>query len=160
MRAVASLMGLVLAAATAGGCASSGQPTTAPGMPSRTAVRTLLAAVALGTAGLAVGAALKSEQIEKDLRAESQSRDLTGREFAARDAEGTRWNRIGRASTFVSALAVIGLGITFEMRSGDRIRHTPTPEGPPQVLPPVPPPPSAGAALAPAQAFQRSATAR
>lgn len=161
MRRTALIVGFVFAAASAGCASSSGQG--GSGKPSRAVARTILAAVALGTAGLAVGAALKSDQIEKDLRAELQSRELTGREFASRDAAGERWNRIARASTFVSAIAVIGFGITFEMASGDRIRHTPTPEGPTQLLPPPPPapvPPPPASALTPAAAFQRSATAR
>lgn len=165
MRASALLVGLAFSVASVGCASTTRQASGGEQPPSYAAARTVLVALALGTAGLAVGAALKGEQVEKDLRAESQSRELTGREFASRDAEGQRWNRIARASTFASALAVIGLGITFEMGSGDRIRYTPTPEGPKEVLPPPPPPPAAPPAaatgsLTPAVAFQRSATAR
>jgi hypothetical protein len=134
MRARA-LVALVSMFALLAGCAStSGQGE----MPKRTAVRAVLVAVALGTAALAVGAAIKGNQVEKDLKTELDKGVLNGRDFAAKDDTGERWNRIARASTVFSALAVIGLGITWEMGLGDHIRHTPTKEGPSQPLAPPP----------------------
>jgi hypothetical protein len=96
----------------AGGCASG-----------RTAGKVVLGALVVGSAALAVGAAVKSESIETKLADDYRTREITGREFANRDAEGQRWNRISRASAFVGALSLLGLGVIWEMSLGDKAQE-------------------------------------
>jgi hypothetical protein len=146
MRALSCALALALLS----GCASNG-------MPNRTAAKVVLGALVVGTASLAVAAAVKGNALEKDLRADVQNSTLTGRDFAKRDDEGRRWNRIGRASTFVCGLSLLGLAIVWEMGVGDRYQIGPreAPAAQP-VLPPAASLPVPGARAA----AQRSATPR
>jgi len=113
------MMGLILVAAlAAGGCASSGSS-------KRTVARTVLVVLAAGTAAMAVGAAVKGKSIENDLRDDLESRTLTGPQFTERDNEGRNWNRVARASTLGFGLSLLGLGILWEMRQGDRMEQPP-----------------------------------
>jgi hypothetical protein len=110
MRALCCGLALLLA----GGCASNGT------IPSRTLPKVILGAVLVGTAGLAVGAAFKGRSVENSLANDYKQREISGSEFASRDADGRRWNRIGRASLFVSGLSLLGLGVLWEMSRADR----------------------------------------
>jgi hypothetical protein len=129
--------GLALAVLS-GACASSN------GLPNRTAAKVVLGAVVLGAAALAGVAAAKGNSIEKDLRTDLQGGALSGRDFASRDDDGRRWNRIARASAFVSGVALIGFGIVWEMGIGDRFQYGPTETGGIPTVSPIPagPPPS------------------
>jgi hypothetical protein len=91
----------------------------------RTAGKVILGALVVGSAGLATGAALKSDSIEKKLADDYRDREITGKEFADRDSEGQRWNRISRAATFVGALSVLGLVVIWEMSTGDKAQSEP-----------------------------------
>lgn len=145
-------MGLILAL-LAGGCASNS------GLPRRTVPKVILGALVLGGAALAVSAAIKSDGIEKDLREDYARGGLSGRDFADRDAEGERWNRIGRASAFVSGLSLLGLGILWEMSLSDRAGRDAV-EAPANAGPPIfPLSPPAALALPPLPA-QMSTAAR
>jgi hypothetical protein len=104
-----------------GGCASN-EP-----LPHRTLPKVILGAVVVGAAGLAVGAAVKSRSIENSLANDYKARDISGSEFADRDSQGQRWNRIGRASAFVSGVALLGLGVLWEMSLSDHAQVEPTP---------------------------------
>src|SRR4030095_3124403 len=97
-----------------GGCASG-----------RTAGKVVLGALVVGSAALAVGAAVKGNSIESKLGDHYRHAELTGMEFTTRDSEGQRWNRIGRAATFVGALSLLGLGVIWEMSMGDDARSEP-----------------------------------
>jgi hypothetical protein len=108
----------------AGGCASG-----------RTAGKVVLGALVVGSAALAVGAAMKGNSIQSKLNDDYHSREITGMEFASRDSEGQRWNRIGRAATFVGGLSVLGLGVIWEMQQGDRAQAEPTAPLPGPLLP-------------------------
>lgn len=120
MRLTASLLVALLAA----GCASTGQG----GRSDRSLARNVLIGVAAGSAALAVGAAVAGENVESRLRRDYEAGAVSGREFAGRDAEGKRWNRVARASGFVTGLSIIGLGILWEMSIGDRIQRGPREE--------------------------------
>jgi hypothetical protein len=109
MRALACGLVFLLA----GGCASG-----------RTAGKVVLGALVVGSAALAISAAVKSNSIESQLRDDYRTRDITGMEFAKRDSEGQRWNRIGRAATFVGGLSLLGLGVIWEMSLNDRAANT------------------------------------
>jgi hypothetical protein len=91
----------------------------------RTAGKVVLGALVVGSAGLAVGAAVKSESVQTKLADDYRTREITGDEFANRDAEGQRWNRIGRAATFVGGLSLLGLIVIWEMSMGDRAQSEP-----------------------------------
>ncbi len=104
------------------GCASG----RVAGMPNRSAARNVLIGVALGTAAIAIGSAVAGNSVESKLRDDLQAGNLSGREFADRDAEGRRWNRVARASAFASGIAVIGIGVVWEASLGDR-RQEPGP---------------------------------
>jgi hypothetical protein len=109
----------------------------------RTAGKVVLGALVVGSAGLAVGAAIKSDSIEKKLADDYRDREITGKEFADRDSEGQRWNRIGRAATFVGALSVLGLAVLWEMSMGDEAASAP----PPPRMAPIFPVPAAQLSL-------------
>jgi hypothetical protein len=121
MRALCCGLALLLA----GGCASTS------GRPSHTMPKVILGVLLVGGAALAIGAAAKGQSIEDKLGTDYAGRDIGGREFASRDSEGQRWNRIARASTFVSGLALLGLGVIWEMSAGDRAQY----EAPPRPAP-------------------------
>ncbi|HXU81352.1 MAG TPA: hypothetical protein VN914_08140 [Polyangia bacterium] len=123
MRALACGLVILLA----GGCASG-----------RTAGKVVLGALVVGSAALAVGAAVKGNSIESKLGDDYRQREITGMEFATRDSEGQRWNRIGRAATFVGALSLLGLGVIWEMSLADRAQN----EAPKPQLAPIFPVPS------------------
>jgi hypothetical protein len=91
----------------------------------RAIARNLLVALTLGSAALAVGAAVKSNRIEKDLKRDLDQGSLTGRQFADRDDQGTHWNRIGRAAAFGAGVFVIGLGIVWETGVASEIQNGP-----------------------------------
>jgi len=91
----------------------------------RTAGKVVLGALVVGSAALAVGAAVKGDSVESKLADDYRQREITGSEFASRDSEGQRWNRIGRAATFVGALSLLGLGVIWEMSMGDRAQAEP-----------------------------------
>jgi hypothetical protein len=102
-----------------GGCASSGgHNRTVPGV--------ILGALVVGSAALAISAAVKSDSIEQKLGDDYKSREVTGSEFASRDSQGQRWNRISRAAAFVGGLSVLGLGILWEMSLSDKAESQPT----------------------------------
>ena len=84
------------------------------------AARNVLIALTVGSAALAVGAAIHSRTIQNDLRRDLDAGQVSGRDFVDRDASGTRWNRISRAAVFSSGLFVLGLGIVWEMGQADR----------------------------------------
>jgi hypothetical protein len=110
MRALACGLVFLLA----GGCASG-----------RTAGKVVLGALVVGSAALAVGAAVKGKDVQNKLADDYRQRDVTGMEFATRDSEGQRWNRIGRAATFVGALSLLGLGVIWEMQLNDQAQSEP-----------------------------------
>jgi hypothetical protein len=95
------------------------------GTGSHVTARSLLIALTAGTAALAVGGAVKSKSIGNDLKRDLDSGQLTGQEFADRDASGTRWNRISRAAAFSSVVFLLGLGVVWQMGWGDRIQTGP-----------------------------------
>jgi hypothetical protein len=101
----------------------------------RTAGKVVLGALVVGGAGLAVGAGLKSDSLETKLAADYRTREITGKEFADRDSEGQRWNRIARSATFVGALALLGLGVLWEMSLGDRAQSEPAKPNPAPIFP-------------------------
>jgi hypothetical protein len=151
-----------------GGCASTSDGGSSHA--SRAVPTAILSALVVGSAALAVGAALKSKDVGRKLDDDLQRGALDGRAFIDRDAEGKRWNRIARASAFFGGLAVIGLGIVWEIHQSDRLEQT-EPSGaqtPVSLSMPsgarlsprmnVPPPRRSVLFLAPAD--QRSATAR
>jgi hypothetical protein len=108
----------------------------------RGALRNVLIGLAAGTTALAVGAAVRSRSIENDLRRDVQAGKVTGHDYFERDASGTRWNRIARASTFGAGAFVLGLGVVWEMGRGDEIQtgpREPTPADDPRPIFPVPP---------------------
>ena len=107
-----------------GGCASG-----------RTAGKVVLGALVVGSAALAVGAAMKGNNIQSKLGDDYRQREITGMEFATRDSEGQRWNRIGRAATFVGALSLLGLGVIWEMSQGDQAQSEPPRPAPGPILP-------------------------
>jgi hypothetical protein len=110
MRALACGLVFLLA----GGCASG-----------RTAGKVVLGALVVGSAALAVGAAVKSNSIEKNLNDDYRSKEITGMEFAHRDSDGQRWNRIGRAAAFVGGMSLLGLGVLWEMSLADHAATEP-----------------------------------
>jgi hypothetical protein len=120
MRALACGLVFLLA----GGCASG-----------RTAGKVVLGALVVGSAALAVSAAVKSNSIESKLNDDYRNRPITGMEFADRDSDGERWNRIGRAATFVGALSLLGLGVIWEMSLADRAGTEPARPVPGPMLP-------------------------
>ena len=120
MRALACGLVILLA----GGCASG-----------RTAGKVVLGALVVGSAALAVGAAVKSNSIESKLADDYRTREITGSEFAKRDSDGQRWNRIGRAAAFVGGLSLLGLGVIWEMQLGDQARSEPAQPVPGSLLP-------------------------
>jgi hypothetical protein len=126
MRALRCALMLLLAV----GCASNGAS------PRRTLPAVILGALVVGSAGLAVGAAVKGRSIENDLARDYKQRDISGSEFASRDKQGQRWNRIGRASTFVSGLSVLGLGVLWEMSLADHAQAETTKPDPAPIFPP------------------------
>jgi hypothetical protein len=142
MRVLRSTLVLAMAVALLGaGCASGD-------LPRRTAPKVILGALVLGGAALAVVAAVKSDAIEKDLREDYGRGGLSGRDFGTRDADGERWNRIGRASAFVGGLSLLGLGVLWEMSLSDRAGQGPAeaPAAQPMIFPA---PPSAAAVTLP-----------
>jgi hypothetical protein len=120
--------GVALAVLSAG-CASNG-------VPNRTAAKVVLSVVVVGAAALVTTAVVKGNKVEGDLRNDLQGTAVSGRDFAKRDDEGRRWNRIARASGFVGALALIGLGIVWEMGVGDKVQMGPA-ESPNAAMPPT-----------------------
>jgi hypothetical protein len=114
-----ALVGVLLAA----GCGSG------PGVRNRSVAKGLLVALAVAAAGGTAAAVVLSQNKEKSLRDDVQMGLVSGREFADRDAEGKRWNRVGRASVLVGGLAIVGLVIAWQMGLGDRYQFGP-PETP------------------------------
>ena len=117
------------------GCASSsgGHPV----------ARNVLIALVAGSAALAVGGAVKSRSIQTDLRRDLDAHAVSGRDYVARDSDGTRWNRIARASAFTGAVLLIGLAIIGEAAASERVGSGPTewtPAQDPRPIFPVPPP--------------------
>ena len=110
MRALACGLVILLA----GGCASG-----------RTAGKVVLGALVVGGAALAIGAAVKSNSIEKNLNDDYRGQTITGMQFAERDSDGQRWNRIGRAAAFVGGLSLLGLGVIWEMQLADKAQSEP-----------------------------------
>lgn len=129
MRALSLTMALGLLLA---GCASGD-------LPRRTAPKVILGALVVGGAALAVVAAVKGNAIEKELRQDYAGGNLSGRDFGARDADGERWNRIGRASAFVGGLSLLGLGVLWEMSLSDRATAPAEAQGKPPLIFPVQP---------------------
>jgi hypothetical protein len=130
------------------GCASEGAK-------GRSSARHLLLGLAAASAAGVVGAAVISDQKEKSLQQDVQAGTLTGRQFADRDAEGRRWNRIGRASAFVGVLSLVGLGILWQMDIADRVQEAatePTPGG--DAVPLLPPPGASAEVGASSQDFR------
>jgi hypothetical protein len=158
MRALCCGLALVV---LSGGCASSN------GLPNRTAAKVVLGVVVLGAAALAGVAATKGNSIEKDLRTDVQAGSLSGRDFAKRDDDGRSWNRVARASAFVSGVALLGFGIVWEMGVGDRFEFGPAETGGTPTVSPIPsgppPPPTPPISALPRpgeRPAQRSATPR
>ncbi len=112
---------LLLAATLVSGCASGGQQGGSSGS-GRTIARNILIGLAVGTAAVAVGSAFAARSAENSLRDDAEAGTITGREFADRDATGLRWNRITRASFFLSGLSIIGTGVVWEMGEGVRVQ--------------------------------------
>jgi hypothetical protein len=106
-------------------------------LPRRTAPKVILGALIVGSAALAVGAAVKSRSIENDLANDYKTREISGSEFANRDAQGQRWNRIARASSFVGAVSVLGLGVLWEMSLNDQATVEPTKTNAAPIFPPA-----------------------
>jgi hypothetical protein len=135
---------LALALSLAAGCASGGN------RPKRTVPAVILGVLMVGGGAVAVGAAAKSQSIEKKLGDDYNQRDIGGREFASRDAEGQRWNRVARGATFVSALSLLGLAVLCEMAAGDRAQYeAPKPPSNAPIYNPSLPPAAAFPAPAP-----------
>jgi hypothetical protein len=114
------------------GCASNGT------MSSRTVPKVILGALVLGSAAVAIGAAVKGDAIETKLANDYKQRDIPGPEFASRDSDGRRWNRIGRAATFIGGLSLLGLGVIWEMSLGDRAESRASQPANPAPIFPVP----------------------
>lgn len=124
---------LVLVVALGSGCATSGANRTgSDGLSGRKIAAGVLIGVAVASAGMATFAMTKGNRIERDLRDDLATGTLTGRQFAERDADGLRWNRVARASGFVGGLSLIGLGILWEMAIGDRAASAAAPSAAPQ----------------------------
>lgn len=104
------------------------------------AARNVLLALTVGSAALAVGAAVHSRKVQNDLRRDIDAGQVTGREFVDRDASGTRWNRISRAAAFSSGVFVLGLGIVWEMGQSDRSIEGPAERTPADDSQPIFPP--------------------
>jgi hypothetical protein len=110
------------------------------GTSHHTAARNVLIALTVASAAVAVGAAVKSRSIRDDLRREVDAGTLSGREFADRDATGTRWNRVARASGFGAGVFLLGVGALWEASLGDKIEKGPrewTPADDPRPIFPV-----------------------
>jgi hypothetical protein len=122
MRTICMLL-VVSMLGACGGSANSGRP-------DRSVARNILIGLAVGTAAFAVGTVVAGQKVEKDLRDDLQRGGVSGEEFADRDKDGTRWNRMGRAAAFGSGLSILGLGIIWEMGQGDRMvaPSSPAPE--------------------------------
>jgi len=143
MRTAGVVLGLV--ALLGGGCSG----------PHATA-RNLLLGVMVVAGGAAVTGAVISNDRKTTLQKDAMSGGLTGRQFAERDAEGVRWNRIARGSTFVAGLALVGVALIWEMNTSDSISgDVPAP----QALVPLPAHQTA-AQSAIQSAIQRSTAAR
>jgi hypothetical protein len=122
---------LILAFLT-GGCA---------GTSGRAVARDVLIALAVGSAAVAVGSAVKSHGIQQDLARDVNAGTVSGHDYLERDKEGTRWNRIGRASGFGTALFVTGLAVVWEMSESARVQNGPaekTPADDPRPIIPLP----------------------
>jgi hypothetical protein len=126
----------LMVALLAGGCSSS------PGVRSRSLAKGLLVTLALAATAGAAGAAVVSQNREKSLRDDVEMGLVSGREFADRDAEGKRWNRLGRGSVLVGGLAIVGLVIAWQMGLGDHYQFGPLEPPAPAVPPPRPAAPS------------------
>lgn len=133
MRTLALTLALVMAA----GCGTAG-----PNNNRRLARNILIGTTVLAGAS-AIASGVISEQKESDLRDDLQAGTLTGAEFAIRDDDGRKWNRIGRASIFLAGLSLVGLGILWEMSLTDRLEQAPAMPGD---LVPLPASPAAPAA--------------
>jgi hypothetical protein len=94
-------------------------------VPSHAVARGVLIALVAGTAALAVGASLKSKQVEDDLTSDLQKGGVTGRSFVDSDDTGKRWNRIARGSAFASGVFLLGLGTVWLTGYGDEIQSGP-----------------------------------
>jgi hypothetical protein len=127
------LLLVLLAAVATGGCGTAGR------QGERAVARTLLVGAMIAAGGTAAGAAVVSGNKESDLRALANAGSLTGRQFAERDSEGQRWNRIARGSAFVAGLAVVGLAILWEMTAGERALEATAPAPPGTAVARTPP---------------------
>jgi hypothetical protein len=119
-------------ACSASGCASSS---------GRTVARNVLIALAVGSAAVAVGSAVKSHGIEQDLQRDVNAGTVSGRDYVSRDQAGARWNRIARASAFGTALFVTGLAVVWETSASAHIQNSPaekTPADDPHPIFPLP----------------------
>jgi hypothetical protein len=94
----------------------------------------------------AVAASRISEDKEKKLADDLAARQLTGAEYADRDAEGKRWNRAARGAVFASGLALVGMILVWEssLSAGHQYGPAETPSSP-RLIPGAAPasPPSA-----------------
>jgi hypothetical protein len=113
------------------------------------AARNVLIALTVGSAALAVGAAVKSRQVQNDLRSDLDAGKVTGQDFVDRDASGNRWNRIARAAGFSAGVFALGLVLVAEMGAGDRIQDGPREWTPADDARPIFPPGAPAGAPAP-----------
>jgi hypothetical protein len=123
---------LLMMAMLAGGCANTS---------GRAIARNVLIALAVGSAGIAVGAAVKGHGIEQDLKTQVAAGGLAGRTYVMRDDEGNRWNRVGRAAAFTSGLFVASLAVLWEMSESAAVQNGPaekTPAEDPHPIIPLP----------------------
>ncbi len=128
---------------SAAGLAKRGDDTDNPEASVRRRGRARIALIAVGSVAVAasvlggvMGYRTKSS-LEDDLAAGA----VSGRELVDRDAEGQRWNRLTRTSIFAAGLAGLGLGILWEMGTGERMMtgpREPTPADDKALIFPVP----------------------
>ncbi len=101
------------------GCGSAG-----PGRSSGNGTaRTVLLAVAVGSAAVAIGSAFVSANKESSLRDDLAAGKVTGSDYNERNASGLRWNRFSRASVFIGGLSLVGMGLLWEMGVGENLRN-------------------------------------
>ncbi len=115
MRATSLLLILALGS---GACASGGSSSSG-----RDTVKKVLIGIAVGSAALAIGSAVGGHAAQNSLQDDLVSKPLSGSDYVSADEAGIRWNRMARASLFVSGLSLIGMGVLWEAGVGDAIRQ-------------------------------------
>jgi hypothetical protein len=97
-----------------GACASGN------GGRNHTSTKRALLGAFVATAGVGTAAAIVGERKERSLRDDIAAGTVSGTEYASRDLTGKRWNRLSRASFYVSGLMLLGLGVVYQSELGVR----------------------------------------